>query len=325
MSHPDDGVLQELLDGELAPADEAVVRAHIAGCAPCTTALAELKGIQAEADTIVSRLDLDPPLPVRQVRSARAPRRDLRLLGLAASALLVAGTSWVLFRSPNASQHREVADTVSGIALPFPAQERVEVDVTTPAPAAAPADMAPPRPAGQEAGEDFKLPGNPSAEASGVVAKPEARKDEAAAVPEHDIANAALRSTDAVAAKATASQALTLAEAEARVGGRLLFIDSLTPQSVEVVRTGTDTLTEVRQTYLVGGVPVILVQRGVASKLVTSWPGTKSPRNRRSRSRVFRRRRRWHRHRHRDSRREEQRLQPRLLQQSSGGYGRRMG
>ena len=127
MSHPDDGVLQELLDGELAPADEAVVRAHIAGCAPCTTALAELKAIQAEADTIVSRLDLDPPLPVRQVRPARPARRDFRMLGLAASAVLVAGTSWLLFRSPNAAQRREAADTVSGIALPLPAQEREEV------------------------------------------------------------------------------------------------------------------------------------------------------------------------------------------------------
>ena len=262
MSHPDDGVLQELLDGELAPADEAVVRAHIAGCAPCTTALAELKAIQAEADTIVSRLPLDPPLPARQVRSARPPRRDLRMLGLAASAVLVAGTSWLLFRSPNAALRPEAADTASGIALPLPAQEREEVGAATRAPAApaAPADVAPPRPLGKTAGENFELRGNPSAAA---------RKDEAAAAPEKDVANAALRSTDAVAAKAAPSPSLTLADAEARVGGRLLTIDSLAPQSVEVVREGPDTLTEVRQTYIVGGVPVILVQRGVASHLVT--------------------------------------------------------
>ena len=113
---------------------------------------------------------------------------------------------------------------------------------------------------GQAAGEEFQLPGNPSVEASGAAAEADARKDEAAAAPEKDVANAALRSTDAVAAKAAASPTLTLAEAEARVGGRLLFIDSLTPQSVEVVRTGPDTLTEVRQTYVVGGVPVVLVQ-----------------------------------------------------------------
>ena len=29
MSHPDEGVLQELLDGELGPADTAAVRAHL--------------------------------------------------------------------------------------------------------------------------------------------------------------------------------------------------------------------------------------------------------------------------------------------------------
>jgi hypothetical protein len=77
------------------------------------------------------------------------------------------------------------------------------------------------------------------------------------------------RSADAVAAKAAPSLSLTLADAEARVGGRLLTIDSLTPQAVEVVRAGPDTLTEVRQTYIVGGVTVLLVQRGVASSMMT--------------------------------------------------------
>jgi len=39
MSHPDEGILQELLDGELPPSDAAAVRAHLAGCVPCAVLL----------------------------------------------------------------------------------------------------------------------------------------------------------------------------------------------------------------------------------------------------------------------------------------------
>jgi len=204
MSHPDEGVLQELLDGELAPADEAVVRAHIAGCTPCTDALAALKAAQLEADAIVSRLVLEPPLR----RTARRPWPNLRLLGLAASAVLVAGTSWLLLRSPASAGggYQSGADTSSGVVLPMPGAERQEVAATTPA---APAARS----------------------ANAVVARDEVT---------------------------TAATAMT--DAEARVGGRLLTIAGLTPQSVEVEQLASDSVPRVRQTYVVDGVPVVLVQ-----------------------------------------------------------------
>ena len=262
MSHPDDGVLQELLDGELAPADEAVVRAHVAGCAPCTTALAELKATQVEAEAIVSRLDLDPPLPVRQARRARPARRDLRMLGLAASAVLVAGTSWLLFRSPDAAQGPAKGDTASGIILPLPAPEREEVAATTPvtAPAAAP----PPAAAERKA-----LPGT-DARGSGFAAKKQDRKDEgAAAAPENDVANAARQAPamahPAAAARLTADALTptytTVADAEARLGNKVRTIAGLTPITVEVLPISADSLLAVRQRYVVSGVPVVLVQQ----------------------------------------------------------------
>lgn len=203
MSHPDEGVLQELLDGELAPADEAVVRAHIAGCTPCTDALAALKAAQLEADAIVSRLVLEPPLR----RTARRPWPNLRLLGLAASAVLVAGTSWLLLRSPASAGggYRSGADTSSGVVLPMPGAERQEVAATTPAAPAA-------------------------------------------------------RSANAVVALDEVAATTTIADAEARVGGRLLTIAGLTPQTVEVEQLASDSVPRVRQTYVVDGVPVVLVQ-----------------------------------------------------------------
>jgi len=254
MSHPDDGVLQELLDGELAPADEAVVRAHIAGCAPCTTALAELKATQMEAEAIVSRLDLDPPLPVRQARPARSARRDLRMLGLAASAVLVAGTSWLLFRSPDAAQRPAKADTASGIILPLPAPERQEVAATTP--------TAPPA-AAQKA-----LRVAPSAKGSGLAAKADRKDEGAAAANEKDVANVARQAmapppaaAQRLTADALAPGYTTVADAEARLGNKLRTIAGLTPVSVEVLPLTADSLLAVRQRYVVSGVPVVLVQQ----------------------------------------------------------------
>ncbi len=133
MSHPDEGVLQELLDGELAPADAAVIRAHLAGCASCAAALQELEAMQTQADAIVARLPLDPPL-VQPVVRARAPRRvNLRMIALAASVVLVAGTSWMLLRSNEVAYLRRADDSAAGLALPMPSEERQEVPATTPA------------------------------------------------------------------------------------------------------------------------------------------------------------------------------------------------
>jgi len=227
MSHPDEGVLQELLDGELAPADEAVVRAHIAGCTPCTDALAALKAAQLEADAIVSRLVLEPPLR----RTARRPWPNLRLLGLAASAVLVAGTSWLLLRSPASAGggYRSGADTSSGVVLPMPTAERQEVAAAAPA-----------------------------AEALG-------REDVGSAKGKSEKARlqsaTAARSANAVAARdEVTTAATTMTDAEARVGGRLLTIAGLTPQTVEVEQLASDSVPRVRQTYVVDGVPVVLVQ-----------------------------------------------------------------
>ena len=130
MSHPDEGVLQELLDGELAPADAAVIRAHLAGCASCAAALQELEAMQTQADAIVARLPLDPPL-VQPVPGTGPRRVSLRMIGLAASVVLVAAP-WMLLRSNEVAYLRPANDSAAGLALPMPS-ERQEVPATTPA------------------------------------------------------------------------------------------------------------------------------------------------------------------------------------------------
>ena len=68
---------------------------------PCAVILRDLAGTQSEADAIVARLPLDPPLRAPGARASARRPINLRVIGLAASAVLVAGTSWMLLRSTN--------------------------------------------------------------------------------------------------------------------------------------------------------------------------------------------------------------------------------
>jgi hypothetical protein len=47
MTHPDEGTLQALLDGELRPDERAGVERHVAGCPPCAAELESLRGAAA--------------------------------------------------------------------------------------------------------------------------------------------------------------------------------------------------------------------------------------------------------------------------------------
>lgn len=294
MSHPDEGVLQELLDGELAPADAVAVRAHLATCAPCHTTYEELKAMQLEADAIIERLPLDPPLARSEGRAPRRPP-NLRLLGLAASALLVAGTSWILFRSSPSRFATDRTDTLLKLeGLPPARQPQLDGPAVDAPPAARPSQEA----AGttpRANGNGFVLPGQAAnrqaqrapaapAEAQGQPAEArEAEKKEAddrpladasganAAAPMSRLAPSAIAPARlaAGAAKETSRTVTTLADAETRLGGRLLTIADLTPQSVEFVAAHADSLAQVLQTYIVNGVPVILEQRGAAKNPTT--------------------------------------------------------
>ncbi len=268
MSHPDDGLLQEFLDGELPAADAAVVRAHIAGCAPCTAALADLRVVQSEADAIVSRLDLDPPLhpPVKAANDARRTGTpSLRLLGLAASAVLVAGTSWVLWRSPAVQPLGTRDESAPAPVQSVPAREQQEVPAVgaradadagqgakaTDAPVQK--DLAPPiapRQAEKKEADDESRRANANPT---TAPSPAARMAAPPAAPPRLLSGAAQGS----------GTVTTVADAETRLGVRLRTISGLTPVAVELLPPAADSLPAVRQRYVVSGVPVTLVQQVV--------------------------------------------------------------
>jgi hypothetical protein len=123
MSHPDDGQLHALVDGELSPADAAAIELHARTCEPCRARLDEARMLLGESDRIVARLDLEP----RYAPAARGARNgfDHRVLGLAASALLVVTVGYLAVRPGRTAPARPL-DSVSR-----------EAEAAAPAPSAA--------------------------------------------------------------------------------------------------------------------------------------------------------------------------------------------
>jgi len=96
MSHPDDGQLHALVDGELSPAEAAAIDAHVLSCDACRARLDDARALLGESDRIVARLDLEPRRTPNAVRGRTGP--DYRVLGLAASALLVVTVGFLTLR-----------------------------------------------------------------------------------------------------------------------------------------------------------------------------------------------------------------------------------
>ena len=128
MSHPDDGRLHALVDGELTSAEVAELDAHCRKCSECRARLEEARVLLGESDRLVAVLELPPRAATRAPVGAR---RDHRMLGLAASALLVVTVGWLAMRRPG--EDREALES------PLP---RSTADQATAAPA--PAEAEPP-------------------------------------------------------------------------------------------------------------------------------------------------------------------------------------
>jgi len=98
--HVDDERLERLLDGELAPADEATTRAHLAGCDECTR---RFRTIEREAERTAALLhELDRPAPEVDFGAIarRAAAHGPRIPRWAAGVALVLGVTGVAYALP---------------------------------------------------------------------------------------------------------------------------------------------------------------------------------------------------------------------------------
>lgn len=74
MTHLGEGTLQELLDGELAPAPRAEADAHLASCRACADLLAELRTLNARTSALLGMVEAAPPMIAAQAHFARHRR-----------------------------------------------------------------------------------------------------------------------------------------------------------------------------------------------------------------------------------------------------------
>ena len=99
MRHPDDGLLEEQLDGELAEDAARDLEAHLAACPACRERLEAARALRAEADDLVAALGEPAPRPAADDLPdslRRAPRRGMpwRAVAWAASVVLAVGVGY---------------------------------------------------------------------------------------------------------------------------------------------------------------------------------------------------------------------------------------
>lgn len=100
MSHLDDGLIQELLDGEVPSKDLAPIQVHLASCQECTARLEEARDFASVSDEMIGWLDEPeikaPVAPVRVPDIAPRPRVATwpRNVAWAASLMLAVGLGY---------------------------------------------------------------------------------------------------------------------------------------------------------------------------------------------------------------------------------------
>ncbi len=272
MSHPDEGVLQEWLDGELAGEALKAVEAHVASCAACGTRLDEMRATMAMADGLVGSLRVpddgvgrrDGGTAGRQETAGRrvtAGRLGFRVsrghMGIAAG-LLVAVTAGLLLRgrsvTPPQLDRAPVVEGQGGMTVPTSQAAAPAPAPTTPAAAANPA------PAERVNGDTFRLragldrpevaarTGNADVAGKAVAAGEAAKVETTSKAPVAAIAEAP-RPAAAAASQAAPPSAQRL---EHSVVLRPRRIGALVPVHMDTLPGAF------RSTYEVGGTTVVL-------------------------------------------------------------------
>jgi anti-sigma factor RsiW len=255
MSHPDEGTIQSLLDGELDAEQRARLELHFRSCAACAARLAEARGFLQEADRLVDMVVV-PPASV--LRRGAGRRTVVRSLAWAASIVVaVAAGYWgrgTTFTPPAELKEGDRPTVVST----SPHEDTVVPTTEEPAPvanaargrvaAAAPRDAAP----------------RPEAKVVDQVAAPPPAAADRQALDAR--ANAVAPSDSRLADEAiTAWRVVAMEEAVRVLGGQIRLIDGLTPSRIEIgpgtAVAGADPGLQVVRVVYAGGAVMLDQQR----------------------------------------------------------------
>lgn len=244
MSHPDEGVLQAYLDGELEAAEAAELRAHLATCEACRATLGEQQELMNEATSLVDRLVLDPPVRLPQPRQRvwwKSPA-----VGIAASLAVAVTTAMLLWRPASISRDDQ---GLHPVAKQEPARDETDTGASAPSAFAVPATVP------EKRKDNFRL-------RSGAEApKPAPVPESSAEGQVRDEVTSRQRMEEERPA-ATGRRAMN--EAPGAVGApveskvQVLRAREIGGQAAHAITAAGDTL---RSVYVIGGTTVVLEQR----------------------------------------------------------------
>lgn len=253
MRHPDDGLIEEYLDGELAAGARGEFDAHADGCDACRERIEAARAARSEADELVAMLGDPAPRPGAGglPASLRPPVRrsaPWRTLAWAASVMMAAGLGYVggtadrRTAGPSDSRVVERADSRTGGLPDSRAVEPSDSPVAAEAPTERPVD-----------GPGNRLPDRPTPRpADAAATPPSARLENAAPLAKHRVdgalarpleAREEVRLADADRAGAGRAQAAiqpssppgaSLDDAVRALGGSIRLVDGLDVRSVAV-------------------------------------------------------------------------------------------
>lgn len=237
MSHPDDGTIQALLDGELEPAEQARLEAHVASCAACAARVREAREFLQEAERLVEVLAV-PDAGGASVRPLRIRRRfPLRTLAWAASIVMAVGIGYYgrgsqspppaavrpegeslarAVTSPTTPEAGGAADELS----PITAKERDRNETARNAPAAA------------VPGTAMKQAAEAPAETEAKVAAPPPRAAEPS-LKDNRADQAALGAARLADEAGPTWRVISMEEGVRLLDGQIRLIDGMTPERVE--------------------------------------------------------------------------------------------
>lgn len=222
MSHPDEGTIQMLLDGELDAAERTRVERHVTECAACAARVAEARAFLEEADRLVEVLAV--PQRTAHPRVSRSRRTLVRTLAWAASIVIAVGAGyWARGSTPLTTNTTILQDGEAHPepdAAPPPAESGARRDTDAAA-------------ATGEAKEVEQARANapaPKAIAPSPASPATANRAERAAQPEALAAPLARAADEAAVGR---WRVISMEEAVRLLGGQLRLIDGLTPDRVE--------------------------------------------------------------------------------------------
>jgi hypothetical protein len=137
MSHPEEGTLLALLDGELPEAERAEVARHLAACPDCAAAMREMQGLRALFHGAVARTDVPAPaewaLPAVRRRARTGQGAQVRR-ALLRAAVLVLGFAGIAYAAVPGSPVRSWISRL--VAPPATPAREPELHPAPPAPTA---------------------------------------------------------------------------------------------------------------------------------------------------------------------------------------------